>query len=75
MRRRTIIKRKRKVFTGRMRKRLLVLLLLFSMMFIVVIGATVYYNFVRGDKYSQRVLSQNNYESISVPFKRGNNGT
>ena len=72
MRRRTIIKRKRKVFTGRMRKRLLVLLLLFSMMFIVVIGATVYYNFVRGDKYSQRVLSQNNYESISVPFKRGN---
>ena len=72
MRRRTIIKRKRKVFTGRMRKRLLVLLLLFSMVFVVIVGAIVYYNFVRGDKYSQRVLSQNNYESISVPFKRGN---
>ena len=72
MRRRTYIKKKRKVFTGRMRKRLLVLLLLFSMVFVVIVGAIVYYNFVRGDKYSQRVLSQNNYESISVPFKRGN---
>ena len=72
MRRRTYTKKKRKVFTGRMRKRLLVLLLLFSMVFVVIVGAIVYYNFVRGDKYSQRVLSQNNYESISVPFKRGN---
>ena len=55
-----------------MRKRLLVLLLMFSMAFVVVVGAIVYYNFVRGDKYSQRVLAQNNYESITIPFKRGN---
>ncbi len=72
MRRRTYIKKKRRVFTGRMRKRLLVLLLMFSMAFVVVVGAIVYYNFVRGDKYSQRVLAQNNYESITIPFKRGN---
>ena len=55
-----------------MRKRLLFLLLVFSMIFVVIVGAIVYYNFVRGDKYSQKVLSQNNYESITVPFKRGN---
>ena len=72
MRRRTYIKKKRRVFTGRMRKRLLVLLLMFSMAFVVVVGAIVYYNFVRGDKYSQRVLAQNNYESITIHFKRGN---
>ncbi|MBR3041871.1 MAG: penicillin-binding protein 2 [Eubacterium sp.] len=42
------------------------------MAFVVVVGAIVYYNFVRGDKYSQRVLAQNNYESITIPFKRGN---
>ena len=72
MGRRLVRKKKRRVFTGRMRKRLLFLLLLFSMIFVVIVGAIVYYNFVRGDKYSQKVLSQNNYESITVPFKRGN---
>ncbi len=65
-------KPKRRVFTGRMRKRLLVLLLIVSMGFLVVIGAICYYNFIKGDKYSEKVLSQNNYESITVPFKRGN---
>lgn len=72
MGRRIVRKKKRRVFTGRMRKRLLFLLLVFSMIFVVIVGAIVYYNFVRGDKYSQKVLSQNNYESITVPFKRGN---
>ncbi len=65
-------KPKKRVFTGRMRRRLLYLLLLITLMFGVVIGAICYYNIVKGDKYSEKVLSQNNYESISVPFKRGN---
>ncbi len=52
--------------------RLLILLFIVTLGFCAVIGAICYYNFIKGDKYSEKVLSQNNYESISVPFKRGN---
>ncbi len=68
---RPVRKRKRKVFIRRMRAHLLFLLLLFTLMFCGVVGVIIYYNVVKGDRYSQKVLSQNNYESISVPFKRG----
>ncbi|MCR5543241.1 MAG: penicillin-binding protein 2 [Eubacterium sp.] len=64
-------KKKRKVFIKRMRSHLLLLLLLFTMCFVGILGVIVYYNVAKGDTYSQKVLSQNNYESVSVPFKRG----
>ncbi len=64
-------KRKRKVFIKRMRKHLLCLLLLFSIAFAGLIGVLVYINVTKGAKYSQKVLSQKNFESISVPFRRG----
>lgn len=70
-RRRKRGKRKRKVFIKRMRMHLLILLVIFSLMFVGIIGVIIYYNVVNGDKYSQKVLSQNNYESVAVPFKRG----
>ena len=65
------IRKKRKVLIKRMRKHLLILVSVFSVGFLAVIGAVIYYNVVEGDKYSQKVLSQKGYESISVPFKRG----
>ena len=64
-------KRRRDVFTKGMRTRLFFLILLFSAFFLLVIGKIVYLNLVKGDRYSQKVLSQNNYESIAVPYKRG----
>ena len=65
------IRKKRKVLIKRMRRHLLVLVSVFTAGFFAVIGAVIYYNVVEGDKYSQKVLSQKGYESISVPFKRG----
>lgn len=54
-----------------MRAHLLFLLLILSAAFLVVLGKIIYLNVVKGDKYSQRVLSQNNYVSVTVPYKRG----
>ena len=65
------IRKKRKVLVKRMRRHLLILVWLFTAGFAAVIGAVIYYNVVEGDKYSQKVLSQKGYESVSVPFKRG----
>ena len=64
-------KKKRKTFTRRMRGHLLFLLLVLSAAFLFVLGKIIYLNIAKGDKYSQRVLSQNNYISVTVPFKRG----
>lgn len=65
------IRKKRKVLIKRMRRHLLFLLILFSLGFAVIIGTVIYINVAKGDRYSQKVLSQKGYESISVPFKRG----
>ena len=65
------IRKKRKVLIKRMRRHLLFLLILFSLGFAVIIGTVIYIDVAKGDRYSQKVLSQKGYESISVPFKRG----
>ncbi|MCR5215036.1 MAG: penicillin-binding protein 2 [Eubacterium sp.] len=64
-------KRKRKVFNKRMRRHLLFLVIAFTVCFGIIIGAVVYYNIFEGDEYTERVLAQKDYESIIVPFKRG----
>ncbi len=62
---------KKKVFVKRMRKHLLFLLILFTGAFLYLVGVLIYINVDKGKKYSQQVLNQKNFESISVPFKRG----
>ena len=64
-------KRKRKVFIKRMRKRLQVLLIVFTLFFVVIVGKIIYFNIVRGDDYNEKILSQKGYESVTVPYKRG----
>ena len=54
-----------------MRKHLLCLLILFTSAFMFLIGVLIYINIDKGEKYSQQVLNQKNFESIAVPFKRG----
>ena len=71
MERRRVRKNRRRVFTKRMRWHLLFLLLVLSSVFLVVLGKIIYLNVVEGERYSQRVLSQNNYISITVPYRRG----
>ena len=63
--------KKKKVFIKRMRKHLLCLLILFTSAFMFLIGVLIYINIDKGEKYSQQVLNQKNFESIAVPFKRG----
>ena len=64
-------RRKRKVFIKRMRGRLKILLYIFSLFFIFIFATIVYYNVKRGDDYNEKILSQKGYESVSVPYKRG----
>lgn len=72
-------KRKRKVFLRWMRRRLTLVMALISLAFAVLIGTLVYINKTKGAKYEKEVLSQRNYESITVPYRRGDildcNGT
>ena len=72
-------KRKRKVFLRWMRRRLTLVMVLISLAFAVLIGTLVYINKTKGAKYEKEVLSQRNYESITVPYRRGDildcNGT
>ena len=63
--------KKKKVFVKRMRQHLLCLLILFTIAFVGLVGRLIYINIDKGKKYSQRVLNQKNFESIAVPFKRG----
>ena len=63
--------KKKRVFIKRMRKHLLCLLILFTAAFVFLIGVLIYINIEKGEKYSQQVLNQKNFESIAVPFKRG----
>ena len=65
-------KKKRRVMIKRMRSRLFVLLSSFQrIIFAVIFGAIVYYNLRHGKDYTERILSQKGYESIIVPYKRG----
>ena len=64
-------KKKRKVFIKRMRTHLLFLLIGFTLFFVFIIGTIIYYNVRKGDDYNEKILSQKGYESISVPYKRG----
>ena len=64
-------KKKRRVMVKRMRTRLFVLLMCFSGVFAVIFGAIIYYNLKHGEEYTERILSQKGYESVIVPYKRG----
>ncbi len=71
--------KKRKVFLKRMRKNLLIVSLIVSVALIGLIVRIIFINKNDGSEYEQVILSQKNYDSLVVPFKRGDildrNGT
>lgn len=62
---------KRNIFTKRMRRHLLGLVFFFTVLFLALAGHIVRIYLTRGKSYSRKVLTQKNFESISVPFRRG----
>lgn len=64
-------KKKRKVFTNRMRGRLKFIFVCFMALFLVLAGKIVWVDTTSGEKYKQQVLTQQGYTSKVIPYKRG----
>ncbi len=58
-------------FTTSMQKKLVVLFILVLLAFIGLTARLVLINKESGDKYKKQVLSQQKYDSMSIPFRRG----
>lgn len=62
-----------------MRKTLMFMMIIITLALLFLGGTLVYINLSKGAKYEKEVLSQKNYESITVPYRRGDildaNGT
>ena len=63
----------------RMQKKLWIVFLIVCILFIMLIGRIMYIQYTSGGRYEKQVLSQMNYESAVIPYKRGDitdtNGT
>ena len=72
-------KRKIRRFKKVNRKKLLIVFLMFIMFICVLIGRLIYINLSNNEDYTRVVLEQMNYDSKSIPIKRGDivyrNGT
>ena len=58
-------------FSRRMKKKLLVMVSLIMAMLGGLVGRLIYIEQVKGDEYEKQVLSQQGYESQSIPYQRG----
>ena len=62
-----------------MQKKLVMLFVAIVLVFIFLVGRITYINAASGDRYTKVVLDQQQYDSRSIPFKRGDivdrNGT
>lgn len=54
-----------------MQKKLIVIFSFFTIFLIVLIGRLMYIEYTSGDKYEKIVLSQQEYDSTVIPFRRG----
>lgn len=72
-------RKKRKVFTNRMRGRLKFVFCCVMIGFCILGGKIIWINANKGSKYKQQVLTQQGYTSKVIPYKRGDivdaNGT
>lgn len=68
-----------KKFPKRMQKKLAMLFMAIMLAFVILIGRITYINASKGDRYTKVVLDQQEYDSRTIPFKRGDildrNGT
>lgn len=71
--------RKKKRFLQRMKVKLLVVTAFLLVGFLVLVGRMVYINAKDGKRYEKIVLAQQSYDSIEIPYRRGDildrNGT
>jgi len=74
-------KRKKPIFkfSKAMRMKLMVLFTCITLLFCALIGRLMYINYTSGEKYKEKVLSMQSYDSVTIPYQRGDildsNGT
>lgn len=73
------MKKKKKVLIKRMRRGLSVVLYILTILILFMGIRIAYIDYKYGDQYQRNSISQKNYESVSIPYKRGDildtNGT
>lgn len=62
---------KAKLFLKRMKTRLLVVFLCAAAFFAVLVIRVAYISIAKGEEYQEEVLSQKSYDSIDIPYERG----
>ena len=71
--------KKRKRFLARMQYKLLVIMIIFVVAFVALVARIFYFNAKDGKGYEKIVLAQQSYDSIEIPYRRGDildrNGT
>lgn len=71
--------KKRRRFLARMQTKLVAMVVIFTIFFIVLVGRMIYINAKDGKRYEKIVLAQQSYDSIEIPYRRGDvldrNGT
>lgn len=65
-------KSEKKKFSRRMQKKMVVSFGIVSIAMIGLIGRLMYIEYTSGDKYEKIVLSQQEYDSKTIPYQRGN---
>lgn len=63
--------KKRKRFLVRMQKKLFFVMIIFTLMFAYLVGRIWYINHKDGKRYEKIVLAQQSYDSIEIPYRRG----
>ncbi len=71
--------KKRKRFLARMQNKLFVMAVIFTLLFLLLVARMLYINLKDGKRYEKIVLAQQSYDSIEIPYRRGDildrNGT
>lgn len=71
--------KKRKRFLARMQNKLFVMVALITVLFVALVARILYINTKDGKRYEKTVLAQQSYDSIEIPYRRGDildrNGT
>ncbi|MDE6433675.1 MAG: penicillin-binding protein 2 [Lachnospiraceae bacterium] len=71
--------KKRKRFLARMQNKLLVVIVIVTVLFVALVARILYINVKDGKRYEKIVLAQQSYDSIEIPYRRGDildrNGT
>ncbi len=58
-------------FTKGMRKKLIVLFTVVTLCLCALMGRLMYINYTSGEKYEKKVLSMQSYDSVTIPYQRG----